>query len=75
MTRLLVQNTSQNFTQLLQRLKLEKARTYLAHSHLPVQEIINRCGYSNPTYFYKLFAQQYKMTPADYRRQQQINRN
>ncbi|BAL84651.1 putative AraC family transcriptional regulator (plasmid) [Selenomonas ruminantium subsp. lactilytica TAM6421] len=70
MTRLLVQSTGQNFTQLIQRLKLEKARILLAHSNLSIQEIINRCGYSNPTYFYRLFAKNFQMTPASYRQKQ-----
>lgn len=70
MTRLLVQSTGQNFTQLIQRLKLEKARILLAHSNLSIQEIINRCGYTNPTYFYRLFAKNFQMTPASYRQKQ-----
>lgn len=73
MTRLLVQSTGQNFTQLIQRLKLEKARILLAHSNLSIQEIINRCGYTNPTYFYRLFAKNFQMTPASYRQKQLEN--
>ena len=71
MTRLLLQSTGKNFTQLIQHLRLTKARNLLAHSTLPVQEIINRCGYSNPTYFYRLFNQQFQMTPAEFRKHAQ----
>ena len=71
MTRLLLQSTGKNFTQLIQHLRLTKARNLLAHSNLPVQEIINRCGYSNPTYFYRLFNQQFQMTPAEFRKHAQ----
>ncbi len=73
MTRLLLQSTGKNFTQLIQHLRLTKARNLLAHSTLSVQEIINRCGYANPTYFYRLFNQQFQMTPAQFRAKTQAN--
>ena len=73
MTRLLLQSTGKNFTQLIQHLRLTQARNLLAHSTLSVQEIINRCGYANPTYFYRLFNQQFQMTPAQFRAKAQAN--
>jgi AraC-like DNA-binding protein/mannose-6-phosphate isomerase-like protein (cupin superfamily) len=68
MSRLLRANTDKTFTELQQQLRLEKACHLLRNTTHPIQEIINSCGYTNPTHFYRLFATHYQQTPADYRK-------
>ena len=66
-TRLLKDYTGKNFTQLLQSVRLRKACSLLGNSSKSIHEIILSCGYTNNSYFYRLFDEHYHMTPAEYR--------
>ena len=48
---------------------LQKAAQLLRDSELSVGEICERLGYSNRTYFNRIFLARYGRTPADYRKQ------
>ncbi len=48
---------------------LRKAAYLLIHTKDPITAILNDLGFSNRTYFYKVFQQQYGMTPKEYRKQ------
>jgi len=51
----------------LQTLRLEQARELLQHSNLSIGEIAFRVGYSDISYFSKLFKQFHSTTPRSYR--------
>ncbi|MDD3839471.1 MAG: AraC family transcriptional regulator [Clostridia bacterium] len=67
MGRLIKQITGKNFTDLLQKMRLKQAGILLKNSQRAVSDIANEVGYTNISYFYRLFKQEYKMTPDDYR--------
>ena len=52
----------------LNTLKLEKARRMLLSTNKKITEILVMCGYSSATYFGKLFAEKYGMSPREYRK-------
>ncbi len=47
--------------------RLEKARTMLNETDLPVADIAPRCGFSSAEYFIYVFRQTHKMTPITFR--------
>lgn len=47
---------------------MKEAAELLSATSLPVQEIAQRLQFSNCTHFYKLFKEQYHMTPTEYRK-------
>ena len=49
-------------------LRLTHAQKLLIASDWSVNEIIQEVGFSNISYFYKIFEQNYNLTPAEYRR-------
>lgn len=50
-------------------LKLQMARPLLIRSNLNIQEIAERCGFSDPLYFSRRFAQAYGCAPSAFRRE------
>ncbi len=64
-----------SFTEILQRIRISRAEYLLAHTDIPVADLVLQIGYRNVTYFYRIFTAQHGMTPAAYReqaRQQQV---
>ncbi|MBJ8949621.1 AraC family transcriptional regulator [Citrobacter koseri] len=47
--------------------KLEKARSLLISTTLPINEISQMCGYPSLQYFYSVFKKEYDTTPKEYR--------
>ena len=47
--------------------KMEHVCHLLTNSNLPIIEILEKCGFSNETYFYKKFKEKYHTAPKDYR--------
>jgi len=58
-----------NFNHIVQEARLKQACRLLIHTSTPVEEIANEVGYSNITYFYRIFHKTYKATPAEYRKE------
>ena len=52
----------------VQKIRLEKAEQLLGTSSKTIEEIAEAVGYHNKGYFYKIFQEQYKMTPSQYRK-------
>lgn len=52
----------------LQQLRLDAARELLQNSNLPIEEVSALCGYSDASYFGKLFKARYTTTPGQYRK-------
>jgi AraC-like DNA-binding protein len=55
--------------------RLSQAKMYLEHQDLTVAEIMEKVGFGNESYFYRLFKRQYGTTPKEYRLKSAINRN
>lgn len=51
----------------IQRLRVERAKALLESTLLSLDEIIERCGYSDSSSFRKLFKRSTSLTPANYR--------
>lgn len=51
----------------IQHLRVERAKALLESTLLSFDEIVERCGYSDPSSFRKLFKRATSLTPADYR--------
>lgn len=69
-------NTNKTYSQILQNIKLKQACFYLSKTNLPIQEITQKIGYTELSYFYHIFKKNFNLTPNEYRRQvQNINLN
>lgn len=55
------------FTNYLNGLRIERAKSLLDESSLKASEIANRCGYGDPDYFYKVFHKYCGVYPLEYR--------
>ncbi len=67
LSRMIKQNTKQNFRDLLCQIRLKEAENLLLYSDLSVTEIAGRVGYNKPNYFFKLFKDHYGITPIEFR--------
>jgi AraC family cel operon transcriptional repressor len=61
--------TGESFIALLQNIRLKEACMLLEKTNTSVDEIVDRVGYSNLSFFYKLFKKKYNLTPIEYRNQ------
>lgn len=67
MSRLIKAHTGYTFKELLQIKRLNKAAELLKRSQLPILDIMSAVGYDNSSYFYRIFRMKYKMSPREYR--------
>lgn len=56
-----------SFTELLTRLRLDRACHLLAHTDQPLTRIAQDCGFSDQSYFTRVFRKRLGRTPGDYR--------
>ena len=66
---LIKQNTGSNFTDLIKNLRLRDAKNLLINTNMKINEIAEQIGYNSADHFSRVFRQTYKMSPADYRKQ------
>lgn len=66
--RILLKNTGQTYTQLIQTMKMKEAARLLRDSRYPISKIASDLGYSNLGNFRRIFRKAYDMSPAAYRR-------
>lgn len=66
--RLLKSKTGKTYTEFIHDLRLSEAAQLLLETDESVEQIVNRVGYQNKGYFYKIFSDRYQMTPAQYRK-------
>lgn len=71
-SRFLKKTTGLNFKELLQKRKLQQAVYLLEHTILPIEQIMERIGYENSSYFYRKFREQYGCSPNGYRDQHSL---
>ena len=67
LSRLIRQKTGKNYTELLQEKRLSQAAWLLRNTDKNVDEIANAVGYENISYFHRLFAARFGMSPKKYR--------
>ena len=67
LSRLIRQKTGRNYTELLQEKRLSQAAWLLRNTDKHVDEIANAVGYENLSYFHRLFAARYGLSPKKYR--------
>lgn len=64
--RILMMYTGQNYVQLVQRLKMEKAVTLLNQKYMSTENISTVLDYSNTSSFYRAFSKYYGSSPSRY---------
>ena len=67
LSREIKRRTGKTFKELLQEKRLTQAAYFLKHTSLHVDEIGTAVGYSNLSYFHRIFAVRFGMTPKKYR--------
>lgn len=60
--------TGYNFTQFLQKIRLERAESLLINTNIPIADISNSVGYPNVEHFIRLFNKKNKISPSKYRK-------
>lgn len=63
--------TKQSLTELIRIKKLEQAAYLLDNTQMSIMDILAEIGYSNASYFYKQFKNEYNETPDSYRQRLQ----
>ena len=67
LSRLIRQKTGKNYTELLQEKRLSQAAWLLKHTQRRVDEIALAVGYENISYFHRLFAARFGLSPKKFR--------
>ena len=67
LSRLIRQKTGKNYTELLQEKRLSQAAWLLCNTDKKVDEIANAVGYENISFFHRLFAARFGMSPKKYK--------
>ena len=65
--KIIKRQTGKTFKQLLQDYKVTQAAQLLKMTTLSIDEIIDKVGYENNSYFYRIFKDKYRLTPNEYR--------
>ncbi len=61
------------FNEFLTALRIDKAKNYLEKTDMKIKEISRQCGFSNTSYFIRIFRAQAGTTPINYRKEHQPN--
>lgn len=59
----------------IQRIRVERAKAMLESTRLSLEEIVERCGYSDVSSFRKLFKRAASLTPGEYRERFRLRAN
>jgi AraC-like DNA-binding protein len=65
--------TGWSFTEMLARLRVDRACRLLAHTELDLVQIAGDCGFGDQSYFTRVFGRQTGQTPGDFRRAHRIS--
>jgi AraC family transcriptional regulator, melibiose operon regulatory protein len=68
LTRLLKNNLGKTFIEVSHHIKIKNACLLLDNTDITIEQIANKVGYTNITFFYKSFKKLIGMTPAEYRK-------
>ncbi len=69
LSREIKRSTGKTFKELLQEKRLLQAAYFLRHTNLLVDEVGEAVGYSNLSYFHRIFQEKYQLTPKKFRDQ------
>lgn len=72
-SRVVKQTFGQSFTDLLAKMRVDKARELLARTDGSLIQVCLECGFSDPSYFAKVFRKYTGRTPGEYRRSRRGN--
>lgn len=61
--------TGKSPLEFIRRIRLERARQLLAHSHMTVSEVAYSVGFNNPKYFTRYFKEAFQILPSEYQQQ------
>ncbi|MBR2562605.1 MAG: helix-turn-helix transcriptional regulator, partial [Eubacterium sp.] len=61
------QVTGQTFKEYLNHVRIQEAQRLLTHTDYPIMEISIACGFSDQSYFTKVFRKYTGLTPRQYR--------
>lgn len=67
-SRVVKQTFGQSFTDLLAKMRIDRAREHLARTDASLIQVCLDCGFSDPSYFTKVFRKYTGHTPSEYRR-------
>lgn len=67
LSREIKRKTGKTYTELLQEKRLNKSAFLLKNSELKISDIAEKVGYDNLSYFHRIFARAYGVTPKKYR--------
>lgn len=65
--------TGSNFIDLVHQIRIKQACILLRNSEVSVQTIANEVGYENINFFYRIFKRKFNCSPAEYRRNSEMN--
>ena len=74
LSREIKRKTGKTYTELLQEKRLLQAAYLLANTNIKIDDIAENVGYNNMSYFHKIFAQRFSVTPKKYRDAHQVSR-
>ena len=72
-SRVVKQTFGQSFTEMLSRMRIEKARELLAVTEKSLIQICLECGFSDQSYFTKVFQKYTGSTPGEYRHERRTS--
>ena len=70
LSKLIKTETGSTFKELLQQKRLHQAARLIRETDLPVSDVITLVGYDNTSYFYRVFREEFGLTPREYRQSQ-----
>ena len=68
LSRFISKSFRQSFSQMLQNIRLQKSCELLTNTTLSLSELCEQIGYSNQSYYIKIFHMAYGITPLQYRK-------
>ena len=69
LNKLVRKSTGLSFTEYCISRRLDYAAWLLINSEVSIGEIIDKCGYQNKTYFYRVFRNRFGQSPREYRKE------
>lgn len=67
LTRYLKNRTGRSYHEIVREVRLQTALRLLAETSLSIYDISETCGYNSPSHFFRIFREQFHMTPKKYR--------
>jgi two-component system response regulator YesN len=67
-SRVYKQNTMKTVVDVINAKRMDRAKDLLKQSDLSISDIAERIGYTNSSYFYRMFKKNFGVTPTDYRK-------